>query len=555
MHIMKNTAPKNRIIELTEEMRRENMPELTEELFALFEKNGNRLEYENVYFARRKFLAVYGIASVLFKREEDLKKLEEVLKGICSEKTWALPAHCDTKKRPDTEKELDLFNSETAGALSEILKEVGDLIDPDLKEKVTEEISRRVLLPFTKEGSHFGFEHAHHNWNSVCCGSVGTVILNFGKEIIGQKETDSALNRINDSLMTFVKSFPKDGACLEGAGYFNYGISFLIAYARRFRKVMNKEPEFLKEPVLKKIAAFPNAAFFSCGIAVNFSDATEEEKLHAGTLQGLQETFGTEYYLDSKILADFETDPCYRFLPLLDDLRYAKDLKLNVRQNDKKISYLSEAQWVIAENGKACGFAIKGGHNDEPHNHNDVGNYIYLSDNCTTVCELGAGEYTADYFGQNRYNILCNSTEGHSLPLVDGIGQSAGKEYRADGFDVKEEKDKLDVTMDLSACYTNAKKVTRSAEFDLKTGCLTIKDEIDAEGRITDRIISKRNIRNSIELLSEAYNIETKTEIFRNHQGEEETVFIFEIKENEDGNSKEGTHGKGMHSIAYRLHP
>ena len=46
---------------LADQMRGEAMPPLTEELFALFETTGNRLEYENVYFRRRKFLAVFGM--------------------------------------------------------------------------------------------------------------------------------------------------------------------------------------------------------------------------------------------------------------------------------------------------------------------------------------------------------------------------------------------------------------------------------------------------------------------------------------------------------------
>ena len=41
------------------------MPELTESLFALFETNGNRLVYESVYFARRKFLTILGLQAIL----------------------------------------------------------------------------------------------------------------------------------------------------------------------------------------------------------------------------------------------------------------------------------------------------------------------------------------------------------------------------------------------------------------------------------------------------------------------------------------------------------
>ncbi|MFR6332585.1 MAG: hypothetical protein ACLUOI_29915 [Eisenbergiella sp.] len=72
--------------------------------------------------------------------------------------------------------------------------------------------------------------------------------------------------------------------------------------------------------------------------------------------------------------------------------------------------------------------AAKGGNNGESHNHNDVklpasgGDEMLLTD-------LGAGEYTRDYFSEKRYEILCNHSFGHSVPVIDGKGQKEGTEY------------------------------------------------------------------------------------------------------------------------------
>ena len=68
-----------------EELMDKPMPAADEELFALYETTGNRLKYESVYFARRKMLAVYGCLSLMEGKPEYLKKLEEVLDGICEE--------------------------------------------------------------------------------------------------------------------------------------------------------------------------------------------------------------------------------------------------------------------------------------------------------------------------------------------------------------------------------------------------------------------------------------------------------------------------------------
>ena len=83
------------LLRLTEEMRNEPLPKLTEELFALFEQTGDRSRYQAAYFGRRLFLSVYGTAACLYGRGEDLAKLESVIDEVCEEECWALPAHVD----------------------------------------------------------------------------------------------------------------------------------------------------------------------------------------------------------------------------------------------------------------------------------------------------------------------------------------------------------------------------------------------------------------------------------------------------------------------------
>ena len=137
-----------------EKLRDHAMPEVTEELFSLFETTGNRLKYEEVYFTRRKFLAVFGMAAYIWKRKDDVVKLTEVLEEICSEECWALPAHVNRTEEKDWQITVDLFAAETAQALSEILGRVNmslpeeNKIPAQLCARVESEIERRVLVPF-----------------------------------------------------------------------------------------------------------------------------------------------------------------------------------------------------------------------------------------------------------------------------------------------------------------------------------------------------------------------------------------------------------------------
>ena len=163
-----------------EELMDKPMPAADEELFALYETTGNRLKYESVYFARRKMLAVYGCLSLMEGKPEYLKKLEEVLDGICEEECWALPAHINRKEDPQWSICVDLFASETAHALSEIISGLKGRLPSALCEKVRENVFRRVLTPFMNAAAPYAkWEGGDNNWNAVCCGSIGCAAANI----------------------------------------------------------------------------------------------------------------------------------------------------------------------------------------------------------------------------------------------------------------------------------------------------------------------------------------------------------------------------------------
>src|SRR5690606_32488668 len=50
-------------------------------------------------------------------------------------------------------------------------------------------------------------------------------------------------------------------------------------------------------------------------------------------------------------------------------------------------------------------FAAKGGHNNESHNHNDVGNFILYYKNRPLLIDVGVEFYTAKTFSDERYQI------------------------------------------------------------------------------------------------------------------------------------------------------
>lgn len=93
--------------------------------------------------------------------------------------------------------------------------------------------------------------------------------------------------------------------------------------------------------------------------------------------------------------------------------------------------------------------AVKGGHNAESHNHNDVGSFILYADGEPHVVDAGNMIYTAKTFGPERYTLWNTRGSCHNLPLIGGVEQQAGRCYEA--RDVQ--ADDRGISMSLAAAY------------------------------------------------------------------------------------------------------
>jgi hypothetical protein len=75
--------------------------------------------------------------------------------------------------------------------------------------------------------------------------------------------------------------------------------------------------------------------------------------------------------------------------------------------------------------------SVKGGHNDEHHNHNDVGTYVVVLDGRPIAVDPGGETYTARTFSTRRYESRLLASYGHSVPVINGAGQATGRAHAA----------------------------------------------------------------------------------------------------------------------------
>lgn len=490
------------------------MPPLTYSDFSEFEKTGRRVGYEEKYFNRRRRLNSTFMMYTAHG-ERYLSELCDLIWAVCDEFTWALPAH--TAAESGAYKVIDLFNAETAMTLTEMAYLLGDTLPAHVAERVRCEVNRRVIEPF--ESGSFAWESAKHNWAAVCGGCIGMIYLYNEKPVP---------ERIFSALNSYLSGFNNDGACLEGLGYWSYGFGYFMYFAKLLLERTGIDIT-ANEKVLA-IARFQQNMYLGTD-AISCSDSSPDAVPLMGLTGLLCEHFQGKVFAP-KVMPS-RNDECGRWA------HYIRSYIYNPVYSEEEVknTFYPESQWCMKRTDN-YGIFVKGGCNAEPHNHNDVGSFILADKFGQILCDIGCGEYTADYFNEEkRYNYLCNSSLGHSIPIIDGQGQLSGAEHCCTNF--KCEKDYI--SLSFGNAYGADADITR--ELYLHKDKLTLTDSfIFKDGRqhsITERFVSKirpRLIGGIVYIGSFRTDIpgQISSQKINDHDGNETTIYFidFEVTDN-----------------------
>lgn len=468
-------------------------PELTDELFSIYERTGSRLEYERAYFERRRRLNTFMLLSLL--ETDDVvwqSNLLDTIETILSEPTWCLPAHV---KGADRDQTIDLFSAETGFTLSEIACVLGDRLPSSLADRIDIAISMRLIKPFLQHGPHH-WETARHNWSAVCAGSIASAAL---LRIRDSEVLTEVLSKTLSSLNYYLEGFGEDGACPEGMGYWNYGFGYYVYFADLLKKMSNNALDLFQQPKVRSIAMFQQAAYLYGDSVACFSDSLLRVPFRIGLTHYLARMYPEMEVPSMKYSSSFTDDHCSRWAPAFRDLIWLDPAAIGEEWGSAS-RYLPDVQWLLSRHvttsGNRFGFAAKGGNNDEPHNHNDVGQFILIANGTTIAGDLGIGEYTAAYFGEGRYAYDCNGSQGHSVPIVDGSGQVAGADSSAIMLEAYAGEREDLMRLELSGTYRlqGLKSLVRELRWDkTEMPTLTLTDDFIFAGEplsIVERIVS-----------------------------------------------------------------
>lgn len=428
-------------------------------LFRLFETTGERADFERVYFDRRRRLAGLVLTSVVDHTSDYLTTLSDLIWEICNEYTWALPAHLPIgvvqvrENRLPPEQVVDLFAAHTAHMLAETVSLLGPQMPDFLRYRVCVEVERRLFKPIFSDPHHFWWESALMNWASVCGGCTGMAAMILVED---RERLAGMIDRIVRTMECFFDGFGADGGCPEGISYWVYGFGFFVYFAEMLSTFTAGQIDLLQTERVKQIAVFPQVVSLGGGRFINFSDAPERVMIHPGLGSHLSTCLSIS--IPDLKPPQFDGDHIFRWGHITRDLLWTDRNMVDLPLTEDTY-YLHDLMWVIDRrvwSGSTVAFAAKGGHNDEPHNHNDLGHFIIHVGGESLLADLGAGIYTRQYFRELRYEYLHTGSQGHSVPIINGMTQRAGVDHCAVPRHYEKRADGVAFVLDLTRAYDDS---------------------------------------------------------------------------------------------------
>ncbi len=389
--------------------------------FKLFHLTGNRTEFQNEYFDRRKRLMLLQLLAII--DDKYIEPLEDVISAICDELVWSLPAHCfDYDTNTYKYWEIDLNASETSFALAETLYVLGDKLCPDIKKRIKHTLKEKIID--VCETTLLPMDRMKNNWAPVCACGIGLTYLYIFPERFGIVK-----DRIFSAMNRYINEIDKDGYCSEGFAYWVYGFGFFATFFDVYCQITEDRPKILDNEVVKNSVKYAENSILGDGVFIPISDGClDKNACECDTIPVVNSLFNANV----RINGGNPNVPYYK--PLGFRRLYYINQGVDAKIQESSSNFFEKSQ-VLVDKRKNYIFISKGGNNAEMHNHNDIGAFSIYKNGVQYIVDPGAGEYTAGYFGsiKSRYSketFTC-SAYAHSVPVVDNQIQVYGKEYFA----------------------------------------------------------------------------------------------------------------------------
>lgn len=415
--------------------------------YLAYERTGDRKRMEDVQSANNQAMSDLVLGELAEGKGRFMDQIVNYVWMECERTTWVLSAHLHRQKGggnfPDYKQQIvDLGSGEIAGLLAWTYYLLGDEMDkihPFIRLRLREELHERVTVPFMTRDKEWWLAldipegSIVNNWNPWCNFNVlQTILLTETDEQLMKEATWRSMRSV-DQFLNYVKA---DGACEEGPSYWGHAAGKLYDYLDLLYRATGGKVNLFGSAQIRAMGEYVMRSYIGNGWVVNFADASAQ---YADNLSCLMYRYGESIESDElKAFAAYLAKGRDRIVTggtdiyrSLEGLRVDDAVRATVPAltaaahtwyNETQFCYMRRGKWFVGS---------KGGHNNESHNHNDVGTCVVYYDGQPVLIDAGVGTYTKQTFSAQRYNIWTMQSCYHNLPTINGVTQHVGAEYRS----------------------------------------------------------------------------------------------------------------------------
>ncbi|WP_295117749.1 heparinase II/III family protein [uncultured Chitinophaga sp.] len=471
-----------------------------------FTRNGNRSRYEALTFPKRKQLWDLMIAESIEGKGRFSNDIMNGVWSICEESFWGASAHLGGQKGgsglPNVEDPIvDLFAAETASMLAWTDYFAGASMEKAskfLRPRIYYEVNRRVLKPMmTAKYGYLGGGNPNailNNWAPWVISNYLNASLLLDKD---EKLRAEAYVRSMKVIDQYVNGLGADGSCDEGPSYWFAAGGCVFDALNLMDDATAGKVNIYKEDIIQKMASYIYKTHISGDYFINVADAPAKTQPDGLMLFRLGKAMGDDKmkefgswaygrYGARQLKSGSGNTTRWHCMRYLYNLQATGECAASPgAQPNVKDVWLSDIQMMAARDGDQYYVATHGGHNNESHNHNDVGDFIIYAHGQPLIIDAGRGTYTARTFSPQRYELWFNTSPYHNLPTINGIEQQAGRKFEA--TQVKYEGGKSPVlNMHLETAYpkeTGLKSWVRAVKLERGKG-VVITDNYSANAAL-----------------------------------------------------------------------
>ena len=461
--------------------------------YLAYERTGNRDVMQSPLGANNRAVGALVIAELA---EGKGRFMDDIINGVfhlCEMESWSLSAHNHSLSKthrslPDyREKILELTQGDMSQMLSwtyYFLNKEFDKVDPVISLMLRKELQERELDPYMA-CTHFwwmGFEitsaNTMNNWNPWCNFNALTsfLLLENDKDVLAK-----AVYKTMQSVDLFLNHVKADGGCDEGPSYWGHAAGKLYDYLQMLSLGTGNKVSIFDQAQVRNMGEYIVRSYVGNKWVVNFADASARGGGGApliyryGTAVNSDLMKGYAATMNQESPAKAPTGWLEMFRGL-ETLRFMNDLK-----NEKPgytvptYTWYPETEFCYLSNKGGMFLATKGGYNNESHNHNDTGTFSLYLNTTPILIDAGVGTYTRQTFSKERYNIWTMQSNYHNIPMINGVPQKFGSQYKA--TEVKANPKAMTFSANIAGAYPEEAKVEKwTRSYRLGSNNLKIED-------------------------------------------------------------------------------